>query len=100
MLRKLETVEKAFWQNAKIVVPADGQLVNVIGDLAGVAPLPKTQPATAPASKQQRRRPAGRVEGRAGQLRLRRAFFSSGGRLAAYASSRAPAPAALPRRGA
>ncbi len=25
-LRRLETVEKAFWQNAKIVVPADGQL--------------------------------------------------------------------------
>jgi regulator of protease activity HflC (stomatin/prohibitin superfamily) len=40
VLRKLETVEKAFWQNAKIVVPADAQLVNVIGDLAGVAPLP------------------------------------------------------------
>ncbi len=40
ILRKLETVEKAFWQNAKIVVPADGQLVNVIGDLAGVAPVP------------------------------------------------------------
>ena len=40
MLRKLETVEKAFWQNAKIVVPSDGNLVNVIGDLAGIAPVP------------------------------------------------------------
>ena len=40
VLRKLETVEKAFWQNAKIIVPADGQLINVIGDLAGVAPVP------------------------------------------------------------
>jgi regulator of protease activity HflC (stomatin/prohibitin superfamily) len=40
VLRKLETVEKAFWQNAKIIVPADGQLVNIIGDLAGVAPVP------------------------------------------------------------
>ena len=40
ILRKLETVEKAFWQNAKIVVPSDGQLVNVIGNLAGVAPIP------------------------------------------------------------
>ena len=39
MLRKLETVEKALWQNAKIVVPGDTQLVNVIGDLAGIAPL-------------------------------------------------------------
>ena len=43
-LRKLETVEKAFWQNAKIVVPADGQLVNVIGDLAGIAPVPVKAP--------------------------------------------------------
>ena len=40
VLRKLETVEKAFWQNTKIVVPSDGSLVNVIGDLAGVAPIP------------------------------------------------------------
>ena len=40
VLRKLETVEKAFWQNAKIVVPSDGNLVNVIGDLAGIAPVP------------------------------------------------------------
>jgi regulator of protease activity HflC (stomatin/prohibitin superfamily) len=39
-LRRLETVEKALWQNAKIVVPADGQLVNMIGDLAGLTPLP------------------------------------------------------------
>jgi regulator of protease activity HflC (stomatin/prohibitin superfamily) len=45
-LRRLETVEKAFWQNAKIVVPADGQLVNIIGDLAGVAPLPLPLPPT------------------------------------------------------
>ena len=40
VLRKLETVEKAFWQNAKIIVPADGELVNVIGDLAGITPVP------------------------------------------------------------
>jgi regulator of protease activity HflC (stomatin/prohibitin superfamily) len=40
VLRKLETVEKAFWQNAKIIVPANGELVNVIGDLAGIAPVP------------------------------------------------------------
>jgi regulator of protease activity HflC (stomatin/prohibitin superfamily) len=51
-LRRLETVEKAFWQNAKIVVPADGQLVNIIGDLAGVAPLPlPTAPTTTPVRK-------------------------------------------------
>ncbi len=53
VLRKLETVEKAFWQNAKIVLPADGDLVNVIGDLAGVAPLPQKQ--AAPPTEQQRR---------------------------------------------
>ena len=41
VLRKLETVEKAFWQNAKIVVPADAPLTNVIGDLAGVVPVPE-----------------------------------------------------------
>ena len=40
VLRKLEAVEKAFWQNAKIIVPANGELVNVIGDLAGIAPVP------------------------------------------------------------
>jgi regulator of protease activity HflC (stomatin/prohibitin superfamily) len=41
LLRRLETVEKAMANNAKIVVPGDAQLVNVIGDLAGVLPLPK-----------------------------------------------------------
>jgi len=35
LLRKLETVEAAFKDNAKIVLPADSDLVNVIGDLAG-----------------------------------------------------------------
>jgi regulator of protease activity HflC (stomatin/prohibitin superfamily) len=38
MLRKLEAVERVLYQNAKIVVPADTQLVNVIGDLGGVSP--------------------------------------------------------------
>ncbi len=47
ILRKLETVEKAFWQNAKIVVPADTQLVNMVGEMAGIAPVP-TQVAAAP----------------------------------------------------
>ena len=58
VLRKLESVEKAFWQNAKIVVPADGSLVNVIGDLAGVVPTaPKAaQPNPTPGQPQQQRR--------------------------------------------
>jgi len=39
ILRKLEMVEKALSNNAKIVVPANTELVNVIGDLAGILPL-------------------------------------------------------------
>jgi regulator of protease activity HflC (stomatin/prohibitin superfamily) len=44
VLRKLEAVEKAFWQNAKIIVPANGELVNVVGDLAGIVPVPVKPP--------------------------------------------------------
>jgi regulator of protease activity HflC (stomatin/prohibitin superfamily) len=39
LLRRLEMVEKALWQNAKIVVPEGTDLVNVIGELAGIAPI-------------------------------------------------------------
>ena len=39
ILKKLQTVESALQNNAKIVVPADSELVNVIGELAGVLPL-------------------------------------------------------------
>jgi regulator of protease activity HflC (stomatin/prohibitin superfamily) len=39
LLRKLETLEKALKDNAKIVVPAGAELVNVIGEMAGVLPL-------------------------------------------------------------
>jgi regulator of protease activity HflC (stomatin/prohibitin superfamily) len=35
ILRKLEAVEKALSANAKIVVPSDSSLVNVIGNLMG-----------------------------------------------------------------
>lgn len=41
ILRKLEAVEKSLQNNAKIVVPSDAELVNVIGELAGVVPLKK-----------------------------------------------------------
>ncbi|MCK9556024.1 SPFH/Band 7/PHB domain protein [bacterium] len=41
LLRKLETVEKSLMENAKIVIPAGAELVNVIGELAGVLPLKK-----------------------------------------------------------
>jgi len=39
ILRKLEAVEKSLQNNAKIVVPADAPLTNVIGDMAGVVPI-------------------------------------------------------------
>ena len=48
ILRRLEATEKALAQNAKVVVPVDSQLINVIGELAGLAPLPK--PAAPPAT--------------------------------------------------
>ncbi len=39
ILRKLESVEKALSQNAKIVIPAKTELVNVIGEMAGITPV-------------------------------------------------------------
>jgi regulator of protease activity HflC (stomatin/prohibitin superfamily) len=41
LLRKLETLEIALKDNAKIVVPLGSELVNVIGELAGVVPIKK-----------------------------------------------------------
>ncbi|MEW6008826.1 MAG: SPFH domain-containing protein [Candidatus Omnitrophota bacterium] len=41
VLRKLEAVEHALANNAKIVVPTDTELVNVIGEMAGILPLKK-----------------------------------------------------------
>jgi len=39
ILKKLETVENSLKNNAKIVVPADSELINVIGELGGVVPV-------------------------------------------------------------
>jgi len=39
LLRRLMTVETALSSNAKIVVPSNTELVNVIGELAGIMPL-------------------------------------------------------------
>ncbi len=39
LLRKLEALEKALSTNAKIVIPSGSELVNVIGEMAGVLPL-------------------------------------------------------------
>ena len=41
VLRKLEAVEKSLMNNAKVVVPSNTELVNVIGELAGTLPLKK-----------------------------------------------------------
>jgi regulator of protease activity HflC (stomatin/prohibitin superfamily) len=43
LLRKLQAVEESLKQNAKIVIPANTELINVIGDLSGVLPLKTTQ---------------------------------------------------------
>jgi regulator of protease activity HflC (stomatin/prohibitin superfamily) len=39
LLRRLQTVEESLKNNAKIVIPSNGELVNVIGELAGVTPI-------------------------------------------------------------
>lgn len=41
LLRKIEALENSLKENAKIVVPSDSDLVNVIGDMAGVLPIEK-----------------------------------------------------------
>jgi hypothetical protein len=51
-------VEKSLANNAKIVIPADSELVNVIGDLAGVLPLTNKTPKEGPAAQARGRAPA------------------------------------------
>lgn len=41
MLRKLQAMETALKNNAKIVVPSDTELINVIGDMSGMLPIKK-----------------------------------------------------------
>lgn len=41
LLRKLQAVETALEDNAKVVIPTNAELVNVIGELAGIVPLSK-----------------------------------------------------------
>jgi regulator of protease activity HflC (stomatin/prohibitin superfamily) len=43
LLRRLIAVETALSQNAKIVVPSNAELINVIGELAGVLPLKSSE---------------------------------------------------------
>jgi regulator of protease activity HflC (stomatin/prohibitin superfamily) len=39
LLKKLETVEASFSANAKIVIPAGTELINIIGEMAGIVPV-------------------------------------------------------------
>lgn len=39
LLKKLETVENSLSHNSKVVIPTDCELINVIGELAGVTPV-------------------------------------------------------------
>jgi len=39
LLRKLEATETALKNNAKVVVPSNSELINVIGEMAGIMPL-------------------------------------------------------------
>ncbi len=41
ILRKLEALERSLEQNSKIVVPTGSDLVNVIGEMAGILPISK-----------------------------------------------------------
>lgn len=43
LLRKLEALEKALQNNTKVIVPSGSDLVNVVGELAGVLPIKKLQ---------------------------------------------------------
>jgi ribonucleotide monophosphatase NagD (HAD superfamily) len=47
ILRKLEAVENSLMQNSKVILPSDGELVNVIGELAGIVPVTVGKPAAA-----------------------------------------------------
>jgi regulator of protease activity HflC (stomatin/prohibitin superfamily) len=39
VLRKLQAVENALMHNAKVVVPSNTQLINMVGEMAGVIPI-------------------------------------------------------------
>ena len=43
LLKRLETVEKSLSSNAKIVIPSNTELINVIGEMAGIIPVPKKE---------------------------------------------------------
>lgn len=54
LLKKLETVEASLKHNAKIVIPSGSELVNVIGEMAGVLPLHRKQKDDSPKENERR----------------------------------------------
>ena len=46
LLRKLEALEASLGSNAKIVIPTGSDLVNIIGEMAGIIPLERKQKGT------------------------------------------------------
>ena len=54
LLKKLETLEASLEKNSKIVIPAGSELVNVIGEMAGVLPLERRETAS---EKREKRSP-------------------------------------------
>ena len=46
LLKKLETLEASLEKNSKIIIPAGSEIVNVIGEMAGVLPLEKRETAS------------------------------------------------------
>ncbi|MEZ7954299.1 MAG: SPFH domain-containing protein [Bacteroidales bacterium] len=46
LLKKLETLEASLEKNSKIVIPAGSEIVNVIGEMAGVLPLERRETAS------------------------------------------------------
>ena len=43
LLKKLETLEASLEKNSKIIIPAGSEIVNVIGEMAGVLPLERRE---------------------------------------------------------
>lgn len=43
VLKRLETVERSLSNNAKVIVPANTELVNVVGEMAGILPLKRDE---------------------------------------------------------
>jgi len=42
ILRKLQAVENALMDNTKVVIPPNTELINVVGEMAGIVPVKKT----------------------------------------------------------